>query len=156
MWRHTVTHGRGREGETAEWSGKPVPFSLPRNRVYAALFLLMPTPQLPVVDWTDDPADLNGLVRFAERRNLVSAHVPWHFNRPLLQHLSPVLVFDNLYYVIILSCYLYLLPTGSVLHKVFPTRNFGHDVQLQRCTSQLSGFQIAYITSALYSNADLI
>ena len=26
------------------------------------------------------PADLNGLVRFAERRNLVSARVPSHFN----------------------------------------------------------------------------
>jgi len=30
------------------------------------------------------PADLNGLVRFAERRNLVSARVPSHFNWPLL------------------------------------------------------------------------
>ena len=29
------------------------------------------------------PADLNGLVRFAERRNLVSARVPSHFNLPL-------------------------------------------------------------------------
>ena len=29
----------------------------------------MRTPWLPVVDWTDAPADLNGLVRFAERRN---------------------------------------------------------------------------------------
>ena len=28
-------------------------------------------------------ADLNGLVRLAERRNLVSAHVPSHFNWPL-------------------------------------------------------------------------
>ena len=28
------------------------------------------------------PADLNGLVRFAERRNLVSARVPSHFNWP--------------------------------------------------------------------------
>jgi len=28
-------------------------------------------------------ADLNGLVRFAERRNLVSAHVPSYFNWPL-------------------------------------------------------------------------
>ena len=28
----------------------------------------MRTPRLPVVDWTDAPADLNGLVRFAERR----------------------------------------------------------------------------------------
>ena len=40
-------------------------------------------PQLPVVDWTDAPADLNGLVPFAERRNLVSARVPSHFNWPL-------------------------------------------------------------------------
>jgi len=30
------------------------------------------------------PADLNGLVCLAERRNLVSARVPSHFNRPLL------------------------------------------------------------------------
>jgi len=29
------------------------------------------------------PADLNGLVRFTERRNLVSARVPSHFNCPL-------------------------------------------------------------------------
>jgi len=29
------------------------------------------------------PANLNGLVRFAERRNLVSACVPSHFNRNL-------------------------------------------------------------------------
>jgi len=43
----------------------------------------MRTPRLPVVDWTDAPADLNGLVRFAERRNLVSARVPSHFKRSL-------------------------------------------------------------------------
>jgi len=29
------------------------------------------------------PADLKGLVRFAERRNLVSARVPSHFKRSL-------------------------------------------------------------------------
>ena len=29
------------------------------------------------------PADLIGLVRFAERRNMVSARVPSHFNWPL-------------------------------------------------------------------------
>jgi len=55
--------------------------------VYPALLpllLLMRTPRLPVVDWTDDPADLNGLVRFAGRRNLVSARVPSHFKRSLL------------------------------------------------------------------------
>ena len=40
----------------------------------------MHTPRLPVVG---APADLNVLVRFAERRNLVSARVPSHFNWPL-------------------------------------------------------------------------
>ena len=34
------------------------------------------------------PADLNGLVSFAERRNLVSARVPSHFNWPLRQSSS--------------------------------------------------------------------
>ena len=46
--------------------------------VYPVLRPLMRTPRLPVVHWTDAPADLNGLVRFAERRNLVSARVPLH------------------------------------------------------------------------------
>ena len=41
--------------------------------VYPALLPLIRIPRLPAVDWTDAPADLNGLVRFAERRNLVSA-----------------------------------------------------------------------------------
>ena len=57
-----------------------------RNMVYPALLPLLPlmrTPRLPVVDWTDAPADLNGLVRFTERRNLVSAHVSPHFKRSL-------------------------------------------------------------------------
>jgi len=52
--------------------------------VYPALLPLMRTRRLPVVDSTDAPTDLNGLVRFAERRNLVSARVPSHFNWPLL------------------------------------------------------------------------
>jgi len=55
--------------------------------VYPALLPLMRTPQLPVVDWTDAPADLNGLVRLSERQNLVSARVPSHFNWPLPQKL---------------------------------------------------------------------
>jgi hypothetical protein len=33
----------------------------------------------------DAPADLNGIVLFAERRNLVSAHVPSHFKRSIHQ-----------------------------------------------------------------------
>ena len=51
--------------------------------VYPALLPLMRTPRLPVVDWTDAPADLNGLVSFAERRNMVSACVQSHFNWPV-------------------------------------------------------------------------
>ena len=75
MWWHTLTHEMGSEGETGEWSGWPVPFTLPRDMVYPELLPLMRTPRLPVVDWTDAPAGLNGLVRFAERRNLVSVRV---------------------------------------------------------------------------------
>ena len=45
----------------------------------------MCTTRLPVVDWTYSPTNLNGLVRFAERRNLVSARVPSHFKHSLLQ-----------------------------------------------------------------------
>ena len=83
MWRHTVMHGRGSEGETGEWSGYPVPLTLHRNLVYPALLPLMRTTRLPVVDWTDALADFNGLVRCAERRNLVSARVPSHFTHSL-------------------------------------------------------------------------
>jgi hypothetical protein len=46
---------------------------------------LMRMPRLPAVGWTDALADLNGLVRFVERRNVVSARVPSHFKRRLLR-----------------------------------------------------------------------
>ena len=52
--------------------------------VYPPLLPLMHAPRLPVVDWTDASDDLNGLVRFAGRRNLISARVPSHFNWPLI------------------------------------------------------------------------
>ena len=68
------------KGKLVNGVGNQYP-SLPRNLVYPTLLPLMPTPRLPVVDWTDAPADLNGLVRFAERQNLVSARVPSHFKR---------------------------------------------------------------------------
>ena len=48
----------------------------PPNVVYPALLKLMSTPRLPAVERTEAPTDLNGLVRFGERRNLVSARVP--------------------------------------------------------------------------------
>jgi len=51
--------------------------------VHPTLLPLMRTPRLPVVDRTDAPAELNGLVRFAERWNVVSARVPSHFKRSL-------------------------------------------------------------------------
>jgi hypothetical protein len=83
------------KGKLANGVGSQYP-SLPRNWVYPALLPLMRTPRLPVVDWTYAPADLSGLVRFAEIRNLVSARVPSHFKRSLrtaiaysMQHRSP-------------------------------------------------------------------
>ena len=58
------------------------------NVVYPALLTLMRTPRLLAVDWTDSPADLNGLVRFGERWNLVSARVPSGFKRALLHQIK--------------------------------------------------------------------
>ena len=51
--------------------------------VYPALLPLMHTSRLTVVYWIDATADLNGLVRFAEWRNVVSARVPSRFQRSL-------------------------------------------------------------------------
>jgi hypothetical protein len=50
------------------------------------------------------PADLNGLVRFAERRNLVSARVPSHFKRSL-HKLSKITWRGNLAGPDIHACY---------------------------------------------------
>ena len=81
-----MAHGDAREGRwRGNWRMKWVAstLTLPRNVVYPALLPLMRTPRLSAVDRTDAPADLNGLVRFGERRNLVSAHVPSHFKRTI-------------------------------------------------------------------------
>ena len=81
-WKlNLVAHGEARE---EKWRGKRrmewVASSLAvyRTTVYPALLPLMRTPRLPAADWTDTPADINGLVRFAGRPNLVSARVPSH------------------------------------------------------------------------------
>jgi len=58
--------GRGSEKESGEWS------------VYS-----ITAANAPVVDWADAPAYLNGLVRFAERQNPVSARVTSHFRHTL-------------------------------------------------------------------------
>jgi len=74
-----VAHGDAREGKwRGNWRMEWVASTLtrPRNVVHPALLTLMRTPRLPAVDWTESPADLNGLVRLGERRNVVSARVP--------------------------------------------------------------------------------
>jgi hypothetical protein len=76
--RNLVAHGDAREGKwrgnwRMEWVASTLTSS--PNVVYPALLKLMRTPRLPAVDWTDAPTDLNGRVRFGERRNLVSARV---------------------------------------------------------------------------------
>jgi len=65
--------------------------------VYPSILILLPLPRLPVVDWTDAPTDLNGLVRFVERRNLVSARVPSRFKRSL-GPVYPCAFFSNMSY----------------------------------------------------------
>ena len=70
------------KGKLANGVGSQYP-SLPRNFVYPALLPLMRTPRLSVSDWTIAPADLNRVVRFAERQNLVSARVPSRFKRSI-------------------------------------------------------------------------
>jgi len=48
------------------------------DTVYPALLPLMCILRLLAADWTDTTADKNGIVYFAERKNLVSARVPPH------------------------------------------------------------------------------
>jgi hypothetical protein len=77
-----------------EWVASTL--TLPRNMVYPALLPLMRTPRLPVADRTDPPPPyLNGLVRFAERRNLVSASVPSHFQRSLTRALAMFILYAH-------------------------------------------------------------
>jgi hypothetical protein len=78
MWWHTVTHGGRKKGEKKE-----LEWVTSKRHMTAEhrLARVVQTQQADVhsspasVDWTDAHADLNGLVRFAERRNLVSALV---------------------------------------------------------------------------------
>ena len=77
--RNLVAHSDAREGKWwGNWRMEWVAITLtpPPNVMYPALLKLMRTPRLPAVDWTDAPTYLKGLVRFGERRNLVSARVP--------------------------------------------------------------------------------
>ena len=85
--RNLVAHGDARKGKwRGNWWMEWVASTLtpPPKALYPALLKLMRTPRLPAVDWTDAPTDLNGLVRFGERRNLVSARVPSRSARAIL------------------------------------------------------------------------
>ena len=73
--------GKWRGNWWMEWVASTL--TLPQNMVYPALLTLMRAPRLPAVDWTDAPANLNELVHFSERRNLISAHMPARFKRSL-------------------------------------------------------------------------
>jgi hypothetical protein len=108
---NVMAHGDAGEGKLRgnwrmEWVASTL--TLPRNMVYPALLPLMRTPQLPVVDWSDAPADLNGFVRLTERRNLVSARVPSHFKRSLPTECTMFIL------------YIHLLCTYSLLHVSVP------------------------------------
>ena len=84
------------KGKQANGLGSQYNSTLPRKVVCPALLpllLLIRTPRLPVVDWTDAPTDLNGLVLFGERRILVSTRVPSRSARAILhiKNLDPVI-----------------------------------------------------------------
>ena len=85
--RNLVAHGDARKKWRGNWRMECVASSLtpPPNVVYPALLKLMRKPRLPAVDWTDPPTDLNGLVRFGERRNLFSARVASCSARAIVQ-----------------------------------------------------------------------
>ena len=88
MWWHTVTRGRGSEG--GNWRLEWVASTLHTTSEHGVSSITTTDAHTSVassrLNWRT-PADLNGLVRFAERRNLVSARVPSHFNWPLPVHL---------------------------------------------------------------------
>ena len=86
--RNVTAHGDAWEEKwRGNWQMEWVASTLQTTSEHGVL-PLMRTLQLPLVDWTDASADLNGLLRFAERRNLVSARVPSHFRRSLRQTIS--------------------------------------------------------------------
>ena len=66
--RNETAHGDAMEGK---WRGK-----MRMEWVASSLASFIGTWSIQHYYWTDSPADLNGLVRFAERPILVSARVP--------------------------------------------------------------------------------
>ena len=82
-WWHTVTHGRGSEGETCEWSGWPVVLHSTSEHGASSITTADEHTSAASTRLNWPPANLNGLVHFAERPNLVSAHVPSRSERAI-------------------------------------------------------------------------
>jgi len=85
-WR---TGGEVKKGKLANGVGSQYPSHYLGTWCIQRYYRWWRTPRLPVVDWTDaPPADLNGLVRFAERRNCflrVCRHISNAVTRPQLK-----------------------------------------------------------------------
>jgi len=84
MWWQTATHGRG--SEEGKWRMEWIASTLHTTSEHGVSSITITDAHISAAssrrNWRPR-ADLNGLVLFAERRNLVSARVPSHFNWPL-------------------------------------------------------------------------
>jgi len=90
---NVMAHGDAREGKwRGNWWMEWVVSTCHTTSEHGVspLLPLMCTPRLPVGNWTDAPADSNGLIDFTKRRNLVSVHVPSCFkcSLPVTHHIS--------------------------------------------------------------------
>jgi len=86
---NVMAHGDARDGKWREnWQMEWVVSTLHTTSEHGVSSITTPDAHTSAagnrLNWRPPPADLNGLVRFAERRNLVSTRVPSHFNWPLL------------------------------------------------------------------------
>jgi len=81
-----MVYGDAREGKwRGNWRMELVPSTLYTTSEHGVSSITTADAHTSVAGsvWIDASAGLNGLVRFAERRNLVSARVPSHFKRSL-------------------------------------------------------------------------
>ena len=83
---NVMAHGDAREGKwrgnwRMEWVGSTLHTTSEHGVSSITTADVHTSAAISRLNWR--PADLNGLVRFAERRNLVSARVPSHFKRSL-------------------------------------------------------------------------
>jgi hypothetical protein len=91
---------------------------------------------MPVGDWTDAPAGLSGLVRFAPKRNLVSAREPSHFKRSLprfrknLLPPSTLKIWAETFYETLVSIYRTTRYQPTVMSIAVTFHKIYHNVQL--------------------------